>query len=63
MPTTYTLTKNNSTERLTMATKTLVLEQLNKTLKQLEDELKRSEPSDEKLEFLYRKIMILEAFL
>lgn len=47
-----------------MATNTLqVLEQLNKTLKQLEDELKRSEPSDEKLEFLYRKIMILEAFL
>ena len=47
-----------------MATKSVrVLEQLSKALNQLEEELKRSESSDERLEFLYRKIMVLETFI
>tara|TARA_R110000744_G_scaffold147612_3_gene260568 strand:- start:287 stop:436 length:150 start_codon:yes stop_codon:yes gene_type:complete len=37
--------------------------QLIATFEQLDTELKRAEPSDVKLEFLYRKIAILEAYL
>ena len=37
--------------------------QLMDTLTQLDDELKRKEPSNTRLEFFYRKIAILEAHL
>ena len=43
--------------------KTTVIKQLSKTLELLENELKRSEPSDERLEFFYNKITILEAYI
>ena len=37
--------------------------QLVETLEQLDNELSRNEPNDTKLEFLYKKIMILEKHL
>lgn len=37
--------------------------QLIATFEQLDNELKRAEPSDIRLEFLYKKIAILEAHL
>ena len=38
-------------------------QQLIATFNQLDNELKRSEPSDVKLEMLYRKIVVLESHL
>lgn len=42
---------------------TKLQEQLISTFAQLDEELKRNEPSDVKLEMLYRKISILESHL